>query len=199
MASSSSTTRLAAARSGWAAAVAGEAPAFSRAGFTLPPAGRADFGDGFTDAFFKDVFFMRIFLAGIMQGSHVAALVHDQMYRNTLRDLVQSHWPEAEVYDPFANHGNSIAYDRRRAGEVFMGHIEMCREFDLLVAYVPEASMGTAIEMWEAHQHGRTVVTITPLVHNWVVQLTSRAVYRDFDAFSHAVNSGEIDRLLTLT
>jgi hypothetical protein len=77
-----------------------------------------------------------------------------------------------------------------------MGHIEMCREFDLLVAYVPEASMGTAIEMWEAHRHGRTVVTITPLVHNWVVQLTSRAVYHDFDAFAHAVNTGEIDRLL---
>ena len=139
---------------------------------------------------------MRIFLAGIMQGSHVAALVHDQMYRNTLRDLVQSHWPAAQVYDPFANHGNSIAYDRRRAGEVFMGHIEMCQEFDLLVAYVPEASMGTAIEMWEAHRHGRTVITITPLVHNWVVQLTSQAVYRDFDAFAHAVNTGEIDRLL---
>jgi hypothetical protein len=139
---------------------------------------------------------MRIFLAGIMQGSHVAALVHDQMYRNTLRDLVQSHWPDAQVYDPFANHGNSIAYDRRRAGEVFMGHIEMCQEFDLLVAYVPEASMGTAIEMWEAHRHGRTVITITPLVHNWVVQLTSQAVYRDFDAFAHAVNTGEIDRLL---
>jgi len=142
---------------------------------------------------------MRIFLAGIMQGSHVAALVHDQMYRDTLRDLVQSHWPDSQVYDPFANHGNSIAYDRRRAGEVFMGHIEMCREFDLLVAYVPEASMGTAIEMWEAHQHGRTVVTITPLVHNWVVQLTSRAVYRDFEDFAHAVNSGEIDRLLAHT
>jgi hypothetical protein len=26
--------------------------------------------------------------------------------------------------------------------------------------------------------------------------LTSRAVYHDFDAFAHAVNTGEIDRLL---
>jgi len=139
---------------------------------------------------------MRIFLAGIMQGSHVAALVHDQTYRHTLRDLVQSHWPKAEVYDPFTNHGNSIGYDRRRAAEVFTRHVEMCREFDLLVAYVPEASMGTGIEMWEAFQHGRTVVTITPLVHNWVVQLASRAVYRDFEAFAHAVGAGDIDRLL---
>ena len=139
---------------------------------------------------------MRIFLAGIMQGSHVAALVHDQTYRNTLRDLVQSHWPTAEVYDPFSNHATSIGYDVRRAREVFMGHVDMCREFDLLVAYVPEASMGTAIEMWEAHQHAKAVVTITPLVHNWVVQLTSQAVYRDYDAFAHALKSGEIDRLL---
>jgi hypothetical protein len=139
---------------------------------------------------------MRIFLAGIMQGSHVAALVHDQTYRNTLRDLVQAHWPDAEVYDPFSNHATSIGYDMRRAREVFMGHVDMCRQFDLLVAYVPEASMGTAIEMWEAKQHGRLVVTITPLVHNWVVQLTSNAVYRDDDAFAHALASGEIDRLI---
>ena len=49
----------------------------------------------------------------------------------------------------------------------------LCKQFDLLIAYVPEASMGTAIEMWEAHQHARVVVTITPLSHNWVVQITS--------------------------
>jgi hypothetical protein len=139
---------------------------------------------------------MRIFLAGIMQGSHVAALVHDQTYRTGLRDIVQAHWPEAEVYDPFANHATSIGYDMRRAREVFLGHVEMCRVFDLLIAYVPEASMGTAIEMWEAHRHAKTVVTITPLVHNWVVQLTSTAVYRDVDAFTYALQSGEIDKLV---
>ncbi len=131
-----------------------------------------------------------------MQGSHVAALVHDQTYRTGLRELVQAHWPEAEVYDPFANHSTSIGYDTRRAREVFLGHIEMCQVFDLLVAYVPEASMGTAIEMWEAHRHAKAVVTITPLVHNWVVQLTSTAVYRDVEAFAHALASGDIDRIV---
>jgi hypothetical protein len=139
---------------------------------------------------------MKIFLAGIMQGSHVAALVHDQSYRGTLRDMVQAHWPAAEVYDPFANHTTSIGYDMRRAREVFFGHLDMCREYDLLVAYVPEASMGTAIEMWEAHRHARVVVSITPLVHNWVVQITSHAVFRDFESFAHALHNGAIDRLL---
>jgi hypothetical protein len=139
---------------------------------------------------------MRIFLAGIMQGSHVAALVHDQSYRTSLAAVLRAHWPEAEVYDPFASHSTSVGYDLRRARQVFLGHVEMCREFDLLVAWVPEASMGTAIEMWEAHRHARTVVTITALVHNWVVQITSDAVYRDRDHFEHALAHGEIDRLL---
>jgi hypothetical protein len=139
---------------------------------------------------------MRIFLAGIMQGSHVAALVHDQTYRTTFRDLVQGHWPQAEVYDPFANHSTSVGYDMRRARDVFTKHVGMCREFDLVIAFVPEASMGTAIEMWEAHTHGRVVVTVTPLVHNWVVQLASDAVYRDADEFSHALRTGVIDRLM---
>lgn len=161
----------------------------------------------FFDVFFLTVFVdvcftvleraMRVFLAGIMQGSHVAALVHDQSYRTSLAAIVQQHWPDAEVYDPFANHATSVGYDRRRAREVFLGHIEMCKQFDLLIAYVPEASMGTAIEMWEAHQHARVVVTITPLSHNWVVQITSQAVYPDAEAFTYALKAGEIDRLLS--
>jgi hypothetical protein len=139
---------------------------------------------------------MKVFLAGIMQGSHVAALVHDQHYRDGLREVVQRRWPEAEVYDPFAGHGNSIGYSVAQAREVFNRHVQMCREFDLVIAYVPEASMGTAIEVWEAHRHGRAVITITPLVHNWVVQLTSVAVYPDREAFDAALGAGDIDRLL---
>jgi hypothetical protein len=73
----------------------------------------------------------------------------------------------------------------------------MCRRADLVVAFVPEASMGTGIEMWEAARHGRAVVAITPLVHNWVVLLTARAIYPDREAFAAALAAGDIDRLLT--
>lgn len=139
---------------------------------------------------------MKVFLAGIMQGSHVAALVHDQHYRGALEAAVRRRWPEAEVYDPHAGHANSIGYSREQARTVFERHVQMCREFDLVIAYVPEASMGTAIEVWEAHRHGRAVITITPLVHNWVVQLTSTAVFRDRDAFEVALSAGEIDRII---
>ena len=137
-----------------------------------------------------------MFLAGIMQGSHVAALVHDQHYRGALEAAVRRRWPEAEVYDPHAGHANSIGYSVEEAREVFERHVQMCREYDLVIAYVPEASMGTAIEVWEASRHGRAVITISPLVHNWVVQLTSVAVYRDREEFVEALESGAVDRLL---
>ena len=45
---------------------------------------------------------------------------------------------------------------------MFFRHNRMCREIDVLLAFVPEASMGTAIEMWEAYQHGAAVITISP-------------------------------------
>ena len=62
----------------------------------------------------------------------------------------------------------------------------------MLVAFVPEASMGTAIEMWEAYQHGAAVVTISPLRHNWAVKFLSHALYADLASFEVALQSGEV-------
>ena len=65
---------------------------------------------------------------------------------------------------------NRIGYSSGHARDVFCQHIRMCQQFDVLIAYVPKASMGTAIEMWR-HTNA-VVITITPLIHNWVVQIT---------------------------
>jgi hypothetical protein len=91
-----------------------------------------------------------------------------------------------------ADHQDSLDYDAALGREVFLKHNRMCREVDVVVAFIPEASMGTAIEMWEAHQHGRLVVTISPLVHNWVVRYCSHFIYPDETAFEAAVTSGEL-------
>ena len=137
---------------------------------------------------------MRFFLAGIMQGSHSEALLHDQEYRTQIQQLVETHFPQAEVYDPLANHSESLDYDETTGRDVFFGHNRMCREVDVLLAFVPEASMGTAIEMWEAYQHGAAVITVSPLKHNWAVKFLSHAIYADLDAFEAAVVSGEVAR-----
>jgi len=138
---------------------------------------------------------MRIFLAGIMQGSLVEAAVHEQDYRGRLRALLRLHLPEAEVYDPQANHSNSIDYDEATGREVFFRHNALCREVDLLIAFLPEASMGTAIEMWEAHQHGAAVITISPMQHNWAVKFLSHAIYATVEEFEAALRSGEVGRM----
>jgi hypothetical protein len=135
---------------------------------------------------------MRFFLAGIMQGSHRGAELHNQDYRGEIKRLLVEHFPQAEVYDPLADHANSLGYDESRGREVFWFHNRLCREVDVVLAFVPEASMGTAIEMWEAHEHGRTVVTVSPLVHNWAVKFLSHVLYADLEDLRGAIVSGQL-------
>jgi hypothetical protein len=135
---------------------------------------------------------MRFFLAGIMQGSHRADTMHDQNYRLHLKQLLAAHFPHSEVYDPLADHADSLSYDAELGRTVFFRHNQMCREVDVVLAFVPEASMGTAIEMWEANQNGRAVIAVSPLEHNWAVKFLSHAVYRDLEALEEALRSGEL-------
>ena len=80
---------------------------------------------------------------------------------------------------------------------VFLTHNQMCgSEIDVLVAFVPEASMGTAIEIWEAWKNGALVLTISPMATNWAVKFLSDAVYPDLDSFQAALDSGEIARFI---
>ena len=44
---------------------------------------------------------MRIFLAGIMQGSRTDMGIHSQDYREMIRREMQARYPEAEVFCPF--------------------------------------------------------------------------------------------------
>ncbi len=135
---------------------------------------------------------MRIFIAGIMQGSHAQAAIHDQDYRGRLTALLREAFPDAEIYDPRANHKKSLEYKESTGREVFFQHNFLCREIDVLLAYLPEASMGTAIEMWEAHQHGAAVITISPLKHNWAVKFLSHVLYADLEEFQAAVSDGSL-------
>ncbi|MEX0979175.1 MAG: hypothetical protein WDZ48_10000 [Pirellulales bacterium] len=137
---------------------------------------------------------MRFFLAGIMQGSHLAATLHHQGYRQHIKQLLAAHFPAAEVYDPLEDHADSLSYDDQRGREVFFHHCALCRATDVVLAFLPEASMGTAIEMWEAYRHGRAVVTISPMSHNWAVKFLSHAVFADLDELQRALASGELAR-----
>ena len=134
---------------------------------------------------------MRVFLGGIMQGSHINTDLHEQGYRPYIIELFAKHLPEAEVYDPLAGHQSSVEYDDEQGKAVFHRHLQMCRDFDVTLAFLPQASMGTAIEMWEARQANRCVVSISPLTHNWVVRFFSDLIYPDLESFEQGLASGE--------
>lgn len=136
---------------------------------------------------------MKFFIAGIMQGSFPTMTLHGQNYRKTLKSAIQQAFPDAEVYDPFENHPESKSYSHEKGKCVFLTHNKMCgADVDVLVAFIPEASMGTAIEIWEAWKNGAVVLMITPMTVNWVVSFLSDAVFTDIDAFCKALASGEI-------
>ncbi len=137
---------------------------------------------------------MRFFIAGIMQGSHMGELLHHQGYREAVHDLLETHFPNAEIYDPLAEHRGSLQYDEVQGRRVFLRHNQMCSEVDVVVAFVPEASMGTAIEMWEAHRHGKVVLTISPLAHNWVVRFCSHYVFPDLESLAMTLQEGELQQ-----
>ncbi len=135
---------------------------------------------------------MRFFLAGIMQGSHRGADLHDQDYRTHIKRLLEDHLPGADVYDPMADHAGSLSYDDEQGRRVFFHHSHMCREVDVVLAFVPEASMGTAVEMWEAYQSGRAVIVVSPMKHNWAVKFLSHEIYADVGELEQALVSGRL-------
>ena len=55
--------------------------------------------------------------------------------------------------------------------------------------------MGTAVEMWEAHNAGVPVWTISPLATNWVISFFSQRVFADLPAFERALADGALDAL----
>jgi len=140
---------------------------------------------------------LHFFIAGIMQGSMRDLTLHDQSYRVELCRRLQEYFPQCRVYDPFANHSNSVTYDDQKGRETFLKHNKMCgTQIDVLIAFAPEASMGTAIEMWEAYKNGAVVISISPLRLNWAIKFLSDVICEDLAEFFGVLQNGTIQKLL---
>jgi len=139
---------------------------------------------------------MKVFLAGIIQGSLQAAAIHDQDWRQEIRDRIERHCPTAQVYCHYSEHPNSIHYDHDKMVQTLTDGNRRAAAADVVVCWLPAASMGTAIEMYLAAQAGAAVLTITPMAANWVVRTYSDRVFADLDAFESFLAAGELDGLL---
>jgi hypothetical protein len=133
---------------------------------------------------------LRIFVAGIMQGSRQDEDICDQDYRTIIRDMILRRHPEAEVVCPMELYPESPAYDYESGKRTFFDLTDRASEADILVAYLPEASMGTAIEMWQAYGAGAKVLTVSPMGDNWVIKFLSDRVFATTDQLAEFIDNG---------
>jgi hypothetical protein len=125
---------------------------------------------------------MRVFLAGVIQGSQPQSAIHDQGYRQQIASVLQQVAADVEIIDPHRRHPERFGMDRDGQRSLFLRYVAEAAEADLLIAYLPTASMGTAVEMWAAHRAGVPIITVSPLRDNWVIFSLSTIVVSDIDA-----------------
>ena len=139
---------------------------------------------------------MKVFLAGIIQGSLVEAEIHSQDWRIPIRAALERHVGQMEVYCHYSEHPNSITYDLDGICSTFEQGLAEARASDVLIAFLPGASMGTAIEIHEAARAGAVVLTITPMAANWVIRAYSDRIFEKVNDFEAFLAEGKLAELL---
>ncbi len=142
---------------------------------------------------------MRVFICGIIQGSYQGLDVHEQGYRERIKQIIEECLPEAEIYCPVSLHPESPTYDDERASRVLEESVRAAKSSDVLIAYLPEASMGSAIEMWEAKRAGVKIISITNLKTNWVIRYASDIILEGMEDFEEFAKAGNLSKLVQKT
>ena len=141
---------------------------------------------------------MHVFIAGVMQGDRLDNQIDDQDYRIRITESLQTHLPEVQISDPWVLNPGSVDYDEAQARSTFLDMTALAGEADLLIAYLPTVSMGTAMEMWQAFQTDTYIVAVTPHVHHWAIRFTADEVLPDLDSLLAKIQDGHISRVLKL-
>jgi hypothetical protein len=123
------------------------------------------------------------FIAGVIQGSSQGRALCDQSYREQLAQLLKEVFPDAVVISPYDLHPNSIDYSLEKGKATFLTMVSKAAQCDVLIAYLPEASLGTAIEMWECSRAGIPIWTISPMKENWVIKFFSHRIFSTMEEF----------------
>lgn len=137
---------------------------------------------------------LRVFIAGVMQANRQDTLMESQDYRLTLSEALRRHIPDVQLIDPWAENPGSLDYDEDQARHTFVTMTNKASEADLLIAYLPLPSMGTAMEMWQAYQHNTYIIAITPFVHHWAIRFTANEVLPDLESLLGWLENGRFQQ-----
>ncbi len=135
---------------------------------------------------------MHVFIAGVMQGERRDDQIDNQDYRSQITQALQAAVPQVTITDPFALNPNSVNYDEVQARHTFLTLTKKAWEADLLIAYLPKVSMGTAMEMWEAYRSGVYIIAVTPHIHHWAIKFTANEILPDMDSLLDWIGDGRL-------
>lgn len=134
------------------------------------------------------------FVAGIIQGSIKEEEIHNQDYRQYIKDILKKRYPKANIQCSIELYPDSLTYSEAKQRVAFFDLMQKTGEADILIVYLPEASMGSAIEMWEAYRNKHVIIAISPLNVNWVVRFLSSEIIPDLTSFTTFVENGSLDK-----
>ena len=141
---------------------------------------------------------LQFFIAGIIQGS-LQDTSHPQDYRTDIATLLKKHFPDAEIFDPVVCYPDSLNYTDKDGSNAFFDLMERAGRVDIVIAFLPEASMGTAIELWNAYNSGALVVCVTEMKKNWVIRFLSDLIVPNLESLKDVIASGELTALFEET
>jgi len=135
---------------------------------------------------------MKIFFGGIIQGSKQGQNIHSQNYREQVKSLIGRRYPDIQIFDPVEKHQDSVEYTDEQAHATFFEHLKIIDTCDLMIAYLPSASMGTAIEMNRAYANNIPIISISPMTTNWVIRLLAENNFETVEAFEKFISENDI-------
>lgn len=141
---------------------------------------------------------MKVYIGGTMRASYNDDIFVNQDYRQDLAKILREHLKDVEIFDPLEGcdikASNEVDFEAGK--KVFFNEIDEVRSCDLLVVYLSGASMGTAIEMWEADERHIPIISITTMKENWTIKFLSDKIFPSMKEFEQAVEKGVIEELL---
>ncbi len=138
---------------------------------------------------------MKIYISGVMQGSEKGQKIQEQGYRQIISDALKIRHPNAEIYDPFSVFLDAGEYDDQRSKQALFEMAEAAASADFVIAYLPEASMGTALEMIRGYDNGKTIISISTLEKNWFIRAVSAKIFPSLDDFCAWVHQTQLEEL----
>jgi imidazolonepropionase-like amidohydrolase len=164
---------------------------------------------------------MKYFLSGVMGGSgdgsttEFGVQMKSQDYRTIVRQIITSVQPNATIIDPLqlGEEYSSLLYPKGTpessfwesdsdVQQMFSYAVKAAENVDVVVCYLPTASMGSAVELHCAFKKGCQIICICPggkMSTNWVVRSYADQVFNSMEEFASGLPSIVLNSTTTTT